>query len=466
MSMKTYDVIVIGGGISGMLAALLLAKKKMKVALIERTKLLGGFFKTINLDGKVLPYGAHHIGLGGNTLKKFFEKIDIDIDIGFKVQDIFHIKIGEKEYEIPIDLAKLSKSLVQYFPHQQNEIIDFFNKIISFSKDLEEDNEHRVAEYFRKTVSIPYIDFLKERFKDETLILLLLSIGPGYGGVNEQDSAFTYISILATYGKGSGYFKDYGKNLYHLLIEKMDELGVEVYLSSHFEIDRFNEHNVQGTLLQNGELELAVTGKKVIVACQPLGILNKAFEQGIIHHRELTKFSKLKKSPTAFRSYLKINKKASLKKGEYIFCPNENIHISLQQYIDIRRGKLPVSIISIFEDDHYYYAMITCNYSSEASYDIDKHETNSFINKQFCEIFGVNRQDIERSLLMAYRDNQSPAFLPVFGWYRNQIGNISLNSLDIIEKRLKNVYFIGHWSKSFGIYGSVLSVTDCMVRMA
>ena len=58
MSDETFDVIVIGGGLGGMVVAAVLAGHGRRVALLEREAQLGGRLRSYDVDGFVVDAGA------------------------------------------------------------------------------------------------------------------------------------------------------------------------------------------------------------------------------------------------------------------------------------------------------------------------------------------------------------------------------------------------------------------------
>jgi phytoene dehydrogenase-like protein len=58
-----YDVVVIGGGLSGLSAAAFLSKKGFAVALFERNNQLGGFVNSFKRGEYVFEASTHQISL-------------------------------------------------------------------------------------------------------------------------------------------------------------------------------------------------------------------------------------------------------------------------------------------------------------------------------------------------------------------------------------------------------------------
>ena len=59
---RTYDVVVIGSGLGGLVSALLLAQEGKKVCVLEKNNQYGGNLQTFVRDKTIFDTGVHYIG--------------------------------------------------------------------------------------------------------------------------------------------------------------------------------------------------------------------------------------------------------------------------------------------------------------------------------------------------------------------------------------------------------------------
>jgi phytoene dehydrogenase-like protein len=71
--MKSYDVAVIGGGLSGLMAAIYLAKASLSVVVLERSDRWGGRAMTNRKNGALFNLGGHALYRGGEAYAAFKE---------------------------------------------------------------------------------------------------------------------------------------------------------------------------------------------------------------------------------------------------------------------------------------------------------------------------------------------------------------------------------------------------------
>jgi len=96
--MKSYDVIVIGGGFGGCVAAALLSKLGKRVILLEKNQQLGGRVRPVNYKGYTLDLGNHLIEDTGSGICRIYEFLGKKIEVG-AVSDALPVFVdGKWEY--------------------------------------------------------------------------------------------------------------------------------------------------------------------------------------------------------------------------------------------------------------------------------------------------------------------------------------------------------------------------------
>jgi len=102
--MKKYDVIVVGAGISGLLAALTLSKHGKKVLILEKRRHLGGNCNSYMVDGYQVDTGVHAIThLTEGPLKRlmdnYFDYLPVFEDYGY-----YYIRTENSLVKVPSNL--------------------------------------------------------------------------------------------------------------------------------------------------------------------------------------------------------------------------------------------------------------------------------------------------------------------------------------------------------------------------
>lgn len=199
-----YDYAIVGAGFAGMLTAAVLCKNKKKVVVLEQSSKEGGYFNEV-FSG--VPFGAHHIGVPDFSLiEKYGEELNLCFDSHIIGADSVSVIVNGQKYELSLKLSKQEKQLIDYFPDEEKSIALYMEYMNGFSKGLYSNDDKIVKKYFMDLAMISFYDFLRRYFQNNELINLLTFLGPSYGGVNGEDSAFTFASLIATYGNGAYYF--------------------------------------------------------------------------------------------------------------------------------------------------------------------------------------------------------------------------------------------------------------------
>jgi phytoene dehydrogenase-like protein len=108
MQEDRYDAIVVGAGISGILAALALSKEGKNTLIIEKSGVLGGNCRTYEVEGYHIDTGPHAItGLGPGPLQTLMDKY-FDIQPTFVGIGEYYARDGKKLQPMPVTVKQLA----------------------------------------------------------------------------------------------------------------------------------------------------------------------------------------------------------------------------------------------------------------------------------------------------------------------------------------------------------------------
>lgn len=136
MKNNTYDVVVMGSGLGGLVSALILAKEGYKVCVLEKNNQFGGNLQTFVRDKKIFDTGVHYIGgLGkGENLYTYFKYLGIMDKLHIERMHMDHydtVCIGDDEIEYPHAQGydNFIKQLSVYFPEEKESLIAYTKKL-------------------------------------------------------------------------------------------------------------------------------------------------------------------------------------------------------------------------------------------------------------------------------------------------------------------------------------------------
>ncbi len=208
---EQYDVIVIGSGIGGLFCANLLAKEKLKVLLVERHYMLGGFCSTFRRKGFIFDAATHFYPLLGNSTTMTGKLLG---DLGIATEwvkmdpvDQFHLP-GLPTFAVPADLAEYIALLKKWFPGEAAGVDSYFAELrqaylyglLYYFRGVDNDQAER---FERFTVT----QKLNQHFHDPRIRAILMADTPHWGSLPDRTSFLFDAMLRLAYFLGNYYPK-------------------------------------------------------------------------------------------------------------------------------------------------------------------------------------------------------------------------------------------------------------------
>jgi phytoene dehydrogenase-like protein len=232
----SYDAIVIGAGVGGLICANLLAHAGVKTLLIERHFMVGGYCSTFRRAGYTFDAATHFYPLLGNPSTitgALLAELGVSTEwVKMDPVDCFHFPDGSR-FAVPADFDRYVEKLKKEFPEETESIDRFFALCRkAYLTGL--------VEYFRNVPTgrmasfrgLSLRDVLEEHFRSEKLRLLLTG-DIGHWGSPPSRTSFVFDSMLRlAYFLGNFYPRGGSQVFVDELAQRFEELGGDILMSS------------------------------------------------------------------------------------------------------------------------------------------------------------------------------------------------------------------------------------------
>ena len=233
---QSYDAVVIGAGVGGLIAANLLVRAGLKTQLIERHYMVGGYCSTFRRAGYTFDAATHFYPLLGNpsTLTgSLLAELGVSTEwIKMDPVDCFHFPDGSR-FRVPADFNSYVGKLKAEFPEEKENIDRFFTLCRkAYLTGL--------VEYFRNVPTgrmeslrgLSLGDVLHQHFRNEKLRLLLTG-DIGHWGSPPSRTSFVFDSMLRlAYFLGNYYPRGGSQVFVDELAQRFEEMGGDILMSS------------------------------------------------------------------------------------------------------------------------------------------------------------------------------------------------------------------------------------------
>jgi phytoene dehydrogenase-like protein len=246
----SYDVIIIGAGMSGLAAGIRLAYYGKKVCILEKHHRVGGLNSFYSRDGHRFDVGLHAMtnyvpsGTKSTPLPKLLRQLKLKAeDFALCPQIGSAIKFPGKTLRFNNDLNFFVQEVVENFPAQAD----------NFRKLLKAISEYNALSLDAKPVSAREV--VSSIISDPLLIDMIFCPLMFYGNAQENDMEFGQFVIMfnSIFCEGFARPQDGVRHILNVLVRQYEEHGGELRLKCGVKTIQVANDRVDSILLDNGE---------------------------------------------------------------------------------------------------------------------------------------------------------------------------------------------------------------------
>ena len=242
-----YDVAIIGSGLGGLTAGVLLAKAGKRVLILERHFKPGGFTHTFKRPGYEWDVGVHYVGQVNDDSSMMKKLFDIVTDKQLEWEDAGEIYdqaiIAGEKFNFRKGKENLKADLKERFPEEQEAIDRYFELLggaelaagLFFGERTMPPLMSKTIGYFLRRKFLPYcrkttLEELKKITTNEKLLAILCTQCGNYGLPPHLSSLAMHTTIANHYMNGSAYPKGGASQIYETMSKVITDLGGEIYV--------------------------------------------------------------------------------------------------------------------------------------------------------------------------------------------------------------------------------------------
>ncbi|NRA31101.1 MAG: NAD(P)-binding protein, partial [Parvularculaceae bacterium] len=134
----SFDTIVVGSGMGGMTAAVMLAKQGRSVLLLEQNSVVGGLTQSYSRGGYRWNTGLHYIGDVGDPNRvthRLFSYLTDDAIQWAPLPQVYNkMAIADRVYDIPAGKNAFGEALKTWFPNEAEAIETYLDLVSNVNR--------------------------------------------------------------------------------------------------------------------------------------------------------------------------------------------------------------------------------------------------------------------------------------------------------------------------------------------
>lgn len=280
------NVVIIGSGIGGLSAGIVLSLLNFRVTVVEKNHLPGGLMRSYRRSGFDCPVGVHYVGALGDKepLGKMFHILGIPVDELFVPMGqegiIDRYIFDDLIFDLPTSIDALEKSLRNTFPEDTAaldvimiNLHEISRRLIDNSFLLSQGDPFQNMDYYQP------MGELLDSLQVSAGLRAVLSVPCTLIGVPLNDCPVIFHHmVLASYLFSSWKLKESGSKMADVFVRRFEELGGMLVLNNGVKKISLVDGKVTGVILESGT---NLPANAVIAAIHPKILLKLLDENAL-----------------------------------------------------------------------------------------------------------------------------------------------------------------------------------------
>jgi all-trans-retinol 13,14-reductase len=276
-SKRPYDALIIGAGIGGLSAGIILSLLRLRVAVIEKNRLPGGLMRGYRREGMQCPVGVHYFGSfgEGEPLRRICDYLGVSERMAVERMGrggpIDRYLFDDFTFDLPEGLDAFAASLTQAFPDDRQPIAQIVDNLRAIS-----DAQNSFA-FFSPApplldgrLYVPLSTYLSGMNCSPGL-RSVLAVAARWMGMSEGECpAFYHHFALASYLLSSWRLAGPGSDLAEAFVSRFEELGGTLVCGDPVTAILATGTAIGGVRLASGRV---LDGSRLVAAIHPKKVI-------------------------------------------------------------------------------------------------------------------------------------------------------------------------------------------------
>ncbi len=309
--MAVYDVAVIGGGLSGLLCANILAREGMNVCLVEKNRKAGGSLQTFGRKGRIFNTGLNYTesldeGQILNQYFRYFGLMDENIFRRLDSNGFEIIDFNDSRYAFAMGQENFVEQLAEQFPEERSGLKKYSRRISQVCRaiPLYSLRDEEMNLFGNPDLESGAAEYISSEIRNPRLRNILAGNNLLYAGHEQKTPLFIHAVINHSFIESAWRVVDGSHVIVDILLRNFKKQGGTVMLGNKVVHMEAENQSVRSLVLENGE---KIEARNFIAGIHPQTVLD-LIGPGFFRKSYTTRIRDLEDTMGMFTLYLVFKK--------------------------------------------------------------------------------------------------------------------------------------------------------------